>query len=125
MVLYPDLRVDGRLRLEWDDGREQWSVLQGITVTWRGGRVVVPAGFETDLSSIPEWARGLIPQVGRHNTPSVVHDWCYATRWRGDRAASDRLFLELMRLHGVPWLRRRLMFAAVRAFGGGEWADDD
>ncbi len=124
MSRFPNLRVKGSLRVEWLDDEEEWRVLGGVCVHWTGGEVLVPRGFKTDLSSIPEWARGIIPQVGRHNVPSVVHDFCYVTRWRTRREADD-LFLALMAIKRVPWLRRNIMWAAVRAFGRRQWDDDD
>jgi hypothetical protein len=48
----------------------------------------------------------------------VLHDDLYAKR--AERSFADRVFLEAMEAEGVPWWRRRLMYAAVRAFGGRE-----
>lgn len=117
-----DLSSTKYLSLDWSDELNQWILRHPLEVRWRSGKIEVPAGFVTDLSSIPEAARGIIPQIGTHNIPSVVHDWCYENRW-SDRKTSDYLFLLLMKEHGVPWLRRNVMYAAVRVFGKGVWDD--
>lgn len=89
------------------------------------GVFVVPAGFQTDLASIPRPLWGLVPKVGAHDRAAVLHDAAYAhalltERGRPVRAikrVADALFDEAMRADGVPRVRRVLMAAAVRQFG--------
>lgn len=78
--------------------------------------ICVPIGFETDFASIPQGMRWLI--TGQDNTrkPSVVHDYLYR-RKIGSREFADRVFLLGMEDAGVSWWKRRLCYAAVRAFG--------
>lgn len=74
--------------------------------------IVVPAGFVTDLASIPRVFQSLIPKVGKHMLAAIVHD--YLCRLDGfDRRLADRIFLEAMKLLGVNPVRRRLMYWAV------------
>jgi len=99
---------------------------KSFTVTWeREGWMTIEfqvlKGFTTDLASIPRMARSIIPQVGKHIQPSIAHDWCYEDHTSLTRVEADRLFLEGMEAVGVWWLRRRIMYAAVRAFGGRLW----
>lgn len=82
--------------------------------------VEVEKGFTCDLSSIPRVFQRVVPKVGLHDGPSIVHDWCYVHLWR-TRAATDRLFLESMRVVGVHWLRRHIIYLAVRAGGWVLW----
>lgn len=129
-------RIHGVLRME--------EVLdeQGRTVT-RGGRAVyrlleplawhrhpedalplltVPAGFQTDLASIPRLFRGFIPSAGPYQRAAVLHDYVYATRPEGwTRKEADQLFLDAMEAAGVNWITRHTMHAAVRAGGWKGW----
>jgi hypothetical protein len=115
MTEFPGLVLPNELHLNYlGDG--EWKLLKPYSAIWYSGRVVVPTGFATDLSSIPRIARSIIPQIGNQNGPSVVHDWCYHNRWR-TRRLSDTLFLEGMAVARVNWARRNMMYAAVR-FGG-------
>ena len=105
---------------------EPFVLTEGFTVTWeRDGKETIKfqvrKGFTTDLASIPRAFRSLIPQVGKHIQPSIAHDWAYEGHTDLTRAEADRLFLEGMKAVGVWWLRRNIMYAAVRAFGGTLW----
>jgi hypothetical protein len=74
--------------------------------------IIVPAGFVTDLASIPRIFQSLIPKIGKHALPAIVHD--YLCRLDGfDRRLADRIFLEAMKERGVNRIRRRLMYWAV------------
>ena len=119
MRKFPNLKLVGSLRLEYL-GTGQWKLLRPYSAVWRWGRIDVPTGFQTDLASIPRLARSIIPQIGNQNGPSVVHDWCYRHHWK-TRALSDGLFLVGMRVAGVNWLRRNIIYAAVRAGGWVGW----
>ena len=79
--------------------------------------VVVPDGFRTDWASIPRVFRSLIPKVGRHIPAAVVHD--YLVRLEGfSRVLADRVFLEAMKVLGVPWWKRYAMYTAVSLLTG-------
>ena len=123
-----DLREvdDGAGDAEEREGRPLWRLLDPLSYKTRTGHlIVVPAGFVTDLASIPQfaWSLGFGP-AGRWNKPSVVHDYLYATRGQGGiytRAQADAIFDEAMALCGVPTWRRAVMWAAVRLGGAGGW----
>ena len=87
--------------------------------------IEVPENFITDLASIPRVVRGLIPQNGRHRRAAVIHDYLYrmagAEGFDWTRLEADKCFLEAMEVDGVPRLRRRVMYAAVRFWGGIMW----
>jgi len=77
------------------------------------GLIIVPAGFQTDLASIPRIFQTLVPKVDKHMLPAIVHD--YLVRQPDfSRRLADRVFLEAMRLKEVNRVRRRLMYWAVR-----------
>ena len=104
-------------------GAKRWKLLTRYryTTDLLGGSVLlgVPKGFITDLASIPRVVRSLVPQVGRHRGAAVIHDWLYATANIHDfsRRLCDRIFLEAMKVAGVPWYRRHMMYQAVRCGG--------
>lgn len=75
-----------------------------------GDTVTVPAGFETDLASIPWFARAFIPISGRVAKPALVHDYMLS---RGDARADD-VFAEALRVAGVGRATAWLMVQAVR-----------
>jgi hypothetical protein len=110
--------VDDPLDLRYRDGRV-WELLVGFAYEHPlVGRIVVPAGFLTDFASIPRVFWRLLPPVGRYGKAAVVHDYLYRTGCHPcSRPLADRVFLDAMRDLGVSWPVRRVMWAAVRAFG--------
>ena len=108
-----------------DDG--QW-VLTGPLVyesDVAGKVITVPAGFHTDLASVPRvpiayWLAG-----GTSNEAAAVHDFLYTAPHPVPRNIADAVLREASMVTGVPLWRRWLMWAAVRAFGGSHWDDTD
>ncbi|WP_180981035.1 DUF1353 domain-containing protein [Pseudovibrio exalbescens] len=93
----------------------------------RGTRYVrVPMGFTTDLASVPRLFRWLISPGGLHAKAAVVHDYLYERgvifgpdgEEKPSRRQADDIFLEAMEVLQVPYVRRHVMYAAVRVFGG-------
>ena len=110
----------------------------------RDWRLVVRAGFECDLASVPKFLHSLIGRKDLGLGPPLLHDMIYACRgdvfgsrfgdlevrnrgrWvvRNDRVTrnqADRVFGRQMREVQVPKLRRRAAYLAVRAFGWYAW----
>lgn len=89
----------------------------------KAGEIIeIPAGFETDLASIPRMFTGLIPVNGRHRNAAIVHDYLYVSKpdWCS-RAMADGIFLEAMAVLGEAGWRRYAMYAAVRVGGWVYW----
>lgn len=96
-----------------------------------GARVVVPAGFSTDLASIPRLVQPLIPKEGKYNRPAVVHDWLYANGSIGPkgglvsrpvaRATADAVLREAMASLLVDAERAELIYMGVRVGGWYPW----
>lgn len=82
----------------------------------------IPAGFETDLASIPRSFMGLIPVNGKHRNAAIVHDYLYVKKpgWCS-RSIADAVFLEAMEVLGESRWRRNAMYAAVRVGGWLYW----
>jgi hypothetical protein len=86
-----------------------------------GGRLIVDAGFETDLSSIPRWPFIYWVLGGRGRKAGVVHDWLYRTHI-GGRALADRVYPEALSVsEDVPAPVRWAMWAGLRLGGWAAW----
>lgn len=83
--------------------------------------VIVPAGFVTDLASIPRVLWSLLPPHGRYAKAAIIHDWLYATGIGGSREYADNVFLEAMEVLGVSVWKRSVIYWAVRAFGASKY----
>ncbi len=99
-----------------------------ITVLVDGERreVAVPPGLITDLTSVPRFVRWVVGRVGPWLEAAIVHDYLYIA-WQDiqgrrplerDRLFADRIMLEAMRTSEVGLVRRTVIYAAVRVFGG-------
>ena len=85
-----------------------------------GDIISVPAGYITDLASVPRVLWVLFPPHGRYAKAAIIHDWLYDNALRTKREA-DLIFLDGMCVLGVPQWRRWLMYIAVRLFGRGNY----
>lgn len=95
-----------------------WVLNGPVQVTRRGVLAfTVPAGFRTDLASVPRpfW---LITggKTGRHQRAAVCHDYQCVVKEMSYRDAAQA-FLDIMIQDGVPRWRAKLMYWAV-LFGG-------
>ncbi len=112
--------------LRWGLAQGRFTLTESFTVTWKRGltevlEFEVLAGFSTDLASIPRMFQSIVPKVGKHIQPAIAHDWCYMGNTHLSKYDADLLFLEGMKATGVWWLRRRVMYLAVRLGGKGHW----
>ena len=84
------------------------------------GVIRVPAGFKTDLASIPQFLWSVLPPVGRYDRAAVVHDYLY--RFNGcTRKEADDVLFEAMAVLGVRATQRWTIYAGVRAGGWLPW----
>ncbi len=77
--------------------------------------IIVPAGFISDGASIPRifWTIIGSPWSGKYGRAAVIHDYLYYKQIF-TRKKSDLIFLEGMKVLGVSWWKRHLMYRAVR-----------
>lgn len=80
--------------------------------------IEVPAGFVTDLASVPRIFWTLLPPDGKYAKAAIIHDYLYDNALRTKKEA-DRIFLDGMTVLGVPKWKRVLMYQAARLFGRG------
>ncbi len=95
---------------------DRWQLEEDLVYEGRADTFTVPKGTLTDFASIPSQLRWFIPKYGRYNRAAVLHDWLI--REQGSppvgRADADGIFRRSMREIGVGFVRRWLMWAAVR-----------
>ncbi|EAO1688573.1 DUF1353 domain-containing protein [Salmonella enterica] len=80
--------------------------------------IEVPAGFVTDLASVPRIFWTLLPPDGKYAKAAIIHDYLYDNALRTKKEA-DLIFLDGMTVLGVPRWKRMIMYYAVRLFGKG------
>ena len=82
------------------------------------GPVSVPAGFETDLASVPRLIVIYELWGNRCHREAVIHDYLYRIDSvpQASKLQADRTFLEAMKVLGKPFYIRWFMFAGVAAF---------
>ncbi|WP_079942170.1 DUF1353 domain-containing protein [Salmonella enterica] len=83
--------------------------------------IEVPAGFVTDLATVPRIFWTLLPPDGKYAKAAIIHDYLYDNALRTKREA-DRIFLDGMTVLGVPKWKRTVMYWAVRLFGRGRYS---
>ena len=108
------------LTLEYVNGRV-WRLAETFVYesTVHGDRcLTVPAGFETDFTSIPRFFWRLLPPTRTYGKAALIHDYLYRTPGQVCRRYADDIFLEAMGVLGVGWLTRHTLYWAVRGFGG-------
>ena len=102
------------------DGRF-WVTWRPVCCLWEGVLIEVPAGFRTDLATIPFPLTAISHRYGPYNRAVIIHDWIY---WKLGRVAddvtmtrkeADQLMYDLMIQDGTPRWKAALMWAAVRA----------
>ncbi|EDZ5416544.1 DUF1353 domain-containing protein [Salmonella enterica] len=85
--------------------------------------ISVPAGFVTDLATVPRIFWTFMPPDGKYAKAAIIHDYLYDNALRTKKEA-DRIFLDGMTVLGVPKWKRIVMYLAVRIFGRGNYSKD-
>ncbi|EBW6110964.1 DUF1353 domain-containing protein [Salmonella enterica subsp. enterica serovar Typhimurium] len=85
--------------------------------------ISVPAGFVTDLATIPRIFWSVMPPDGKYAKAAIIHDYLYDNALRTKKEA-DLIFLDGMAVLGVPKWKRIVMYLAVRIFGRGNYSKD-
>lgn len=105
------------------DPRRPWVVAKDQKYVGGWFEVTVPAGFRTDLASVPRWALWLVDPLGRHQRAAVFHDYAYASQFC-TRFEADSIFRAILEADGVAPIRTYALYYAVRLFGGTAWSDN-
>lgn len=106
--------------------RDAWRLIEPFAVDVEEGdgsvqTIVVPAGTETDLASVPRlpWAYLLFANRGRRS--AILHDYLYETR--RPRVWADAVFREALRNEEVGAFSRFFMWLGVRIGGGSHYEE--
>ena len=110
-----------KLILEDDGGFPMALVTPFVYASDRLHRLIlVPAGFRTDLASIPRVLWNVLPPVSKADHAAVIHDFLYQTGGV-TRADADAVLNEAMEVAGVARVQRWLIYAGVRVGGWKVW----
>jgi hypothetical protein len=94
----------------------KWQLLKGINYRGNVDLFQVPVGQETDFASVPRVFVWFLPRYGRYTKAAILHDYLWNVEIpKGmSRLDADGVFRQAMRELEVPFLRRWIMWAAVR-----------
>ena len=102
---------------------EKWVVVKDWQVVVKSGTkletITIPAGFRTDLASVPRLPFAYWLTGGTANRPAVLHDYIIYKRPWGE--AAD-IFLAAMKAEEIGYVHRYSMYWAVKAHGMSEYA---
>ncbi|MCP1500645.1 hypothetical protein J2Y86_005352 [Pseudomonas migulae] len=107
------------------NGSALWDLVRPLFfVTANGRPVTVPAGYRTDLASVPRPVWWLVPRDDElARRPAVVHDYIYTNLTRKfTKAEADLVFYDALLEEGMPKPLAWLMYTAVRIGGRGNWS---
>lgn len=93
-----------------------WEVMKPITYHARTRDFTVECGMRTDFASVPRAFVWLLPRYGLYTKAAILHDHLWQQEVPGaiSRIDADGIFRQAMRQLEVPFLRRWIMWAAVR-----------
>lgn len=103
-----------------------WLLLENLTfeaVRDHDGRyfkITVPAGFVTDIASIPVPLNVIYDKSGRYSSAGILHDYLYWTQFCV-RKQSDRMIKEGLKATDVKFLTRNTIKYGVYLFGWAAW----
>lgn len=97
-----------------------WKLEDEFTATISGREFTVPAGFITDLASIPRFFWRILPPFGRYTAAAVLHDYLYSEQFV-PRDKADWVFMMSMKALNVHPIKVAAMYRAVRMFGRRAW----
>jgi hypothetical protein len=96
---------------------QDWETLRVLTYHATKEDFEVPVHDRTDFASVPRVFVWFIPRYGRYTKAAILHDYLCSVcvpAGRVSRIEADGIFRQAMRELGVPFLRRWIMWAAVR-----------
>lgn len=96
---------------------KNWEMRSQLVYEGNRDTFTVPVGFRTDFASVPRPFVWFLPRYGRYTKAAILHDYLWRDRaqkgqlpWRD----ADALFRRAMHELKVPFLRRWIMWSAVR-----------
>lgn len=83
-------------------------------------KIVVPAGYITDLATIPRPLWSIFPPHDVYAKAAILHDFLYDNAI-GSKAEADLVFHEAMLVLGIPKWKAFIFYWGVRLFGRGKY----
>jgi uncharacterized protein DUF1353 len=96
---------------------QDWVTLRALEYQANTDYFQVPINERTDFASVPRVFVWFIPRYGRYTKAAILHDYLCSIEVPAhhiSRIEADGIFRQAMRELGVPFLRRWIMWAAVR-----------
>ena len=114
--------MDIVLKYKGGKGGKMWVLHESITHALHNGEtVVIPEGFETDLSSVPKFLWSILPPFGNFLMGALIHDYLYILdQSRGRKFADKEMLITSNQLHKNK-LDNYIRYWGVRAFGWIYW----
>lgn len=85
--------------------------------------IIIPKGFVTDLTSVPQVFWSWLPKTGKYMNAAIMHDFLYADH-RCTKEQADLILKMEMELFGVPLEQTETIYQAVRLFGTHAWEEN-
>ena len=92
---------------------EDWLLLAALSYDGKTQHFDAPVGMKTDFASVPRLFVWFLPRYGSYTKAAILHDYLCAGG-QISRVDADAIFRRAMRELGVPFLRRWIMWGAVR-----------
>jgi hypothetical protein len=116
------------VRIDPQKPKEPFVLTSPVTLEITGeahAAITVPKDFAYDMASIPRLLWFIIPRDDRRIArAATIHDYLYATQSL-PRAMADAIFMETMKQDGMPYIKRKACYLAVRLFGSHAYDTDD
>lgn len=96
---------------------KDWKLLRELRYQGSREPFVAPVGMKTDFASVPRFFVWFLPRYGRYTKAAILHDHLWREEVQQRKISlrdADGLFRQAMRELDVPFLRRWVMWAAVR-----------
>lgn len=115
LVLKPTNDYNGRRRI--------YELDQDFTylLTFPGGsdQVTVPAGYKTDLATLPVVLQVILGNRDDYAEEAIIHDWLCDHKM--PRFYTNARMRSLMYVLGRPYWKQRAVFYGLMLFGYGSW----
>lgn len=105
-----------------DSRPDEWYL--GAPLIW--DNIIVPAGFITDLATIPHIVDALpdLDRTGRSRRPGALHDWLYAGLRVLTKPVADGILLQALLAEGMDSVGAKIIYEAVHLLADTAWEDD-
>ena len=105
----------------FEDGHD-WLVTKPLVyeIGATGEKIIVPAGFVTDLASVPRQFCHLLSNADTYTRAAIVHDFLYWDQTCSRNEADKTLLAGMIESNVARW-KRAAVYRAVEIGGGGAW----